>query len=119
MSKVPGLDAILSAADLISDIRKAFSKIDSLESSQKNLADALLRLDTRVRELEAGLREAKSEIKLEAVKEAQGIVNSVQSNLYSEIKGLSVQMSLLSNVGYISGVGRPAADGNRLQSTKE
>lgn len=110
MAKVPGLDTILSAADLISDIRKAFTRIESLESSQKDLAEAMTRLDARVRELEAGLREARSDIKLEAVKEAQSIVNSVQSSLYSEIKDLSIQVHGLSNGGLIHGAaGKPAS----------
>lgn len=114
MAKVPGLETILSAADLISDIRKAFTRIEALEKSQKEVSDALLRLDTRVRELEAGLREAKSEIKLEAVKEAQGIVNSVQSSLYSELKDLSVKIHGLENGGLILGVNPKRGDGGEL-----
>lgn len=99
MAVIPGLETILNAADLISDVRNAFSKIDSLEKSQKDIADALVRLDARVRELEAGLREARSDIKLEAVKEAQGIVNSVQSGLYSELLKLSVQVNNIASNG--------------------
>ena len=114
MAKIPGLDQILSAADLISDIRKAFTRIEGLEKSQKDVSDALLRLDARVRELEAGLREAKSEIKLEAVKEAQGIVNSVQSSLYSELKDLSVKIHGIENGSLVLGVNSGNGGGGEL-----
>ena len=89
------IDTILKAADLISDTRKAFAKIENLERSHKDLADALA-LDRRVRELEAGLREARAEIKLEAVKETQSIVNSVQGQLYRELREISVTVERLS-----------------------
>ena len=64
-----GFETILKAADLISEVRRAFAKIENLESGQKHIADALVALDKRVRELEAGLREAKAEIMLEAIRE--------------------------------------------------
>lgn len=115
MAKVPGIETILGAADLISDVRRAFSRIEALEKSQKDVADALLRLDARVRELEAGLREAKSDIKLEAVKEAQGIVNSVQSSLYSQLRDLSVEMKSLSENSKFTIDGHRRGNNNSLQ----
>lgn len=96
-----GLDTILKAADLISEIRRAFGKIENLEAGQKHLADAIASLDKRVRELEAGLREAKAEIKYEAIKETQSIVNSVQGEIYREIKDVSVALDRLSRLPLI------------------
>ena len=90
-----GIDTILKAADLISEIRRAFIKIENLESGQKHLADALTALDKRVRELEAGLREAKADIKFEAIKEAQMIVNSVQWQLYQRLNEVSIGLDRL------------------------
>ncbi len=89
------MDAILKAADVISETRRAFAKIENLERNQKDLSDALASLDKRVRELEAGLREAKAEIKLEAVKETQAIVNSVQGQLYQELRSVTVAVDRL------------------------
>jgi peptidoglycan hydrolase CwlO-like protein len=89
------IENILKAADLISEIRKAFTKIENLENGQKYLADAVSALDKRVRELEAGLREAKAEIKFEAIKETQSIVNSVQGHLYQEIKQVAIDLNRL------------------------
>jgi len=90
-----GFESILKAADLIADIRKAFAKIENLEQGQRRLADAVETLDRRVREVEAGLREARAEIKLDAVKETQAIVNSVQGQLYGEMRGLAVAVDRL------------------------
>lgn len=91
-----GFETILKAADLIADIRRAFAKIENLEQGQRQLADAVASLDRRVREVEAGLREARAEIKLDAVKETQAIVNSVQGQLYGELRQLAVQVDRLS-----------------------
>lgn len=87
-----GIETILKAADLIAEIRRAFVKIENLEAGQKQLTEVLGTLDKRVRELEAGLREARSEIKLEAVKETQSILNSVQGRMYQEIKDVSIAL---------------------------
>jgi uncharacterized protein YfcZ (UPF0381/DUF406 family) len=56
------IETILNAADLISEFRRVSSKLESLESSQKHLADALTALDKRVCTLEAAVRETKAEI---------------------------------------------------------
>lgn len=90
-----GFESILKAADLIADIRKAFAKIENLEQGQRRLADAVETLDRRVREVEAGLREARAEIKLDAVKETQAIVNGVQGQLYGELRSLAITVDRL------------------------
>jgi hypothetical protein len=89
---VAGLETILKAADLIADIRKAYAKLENLEQGQRQLADALAALDRRVRELEGGLRETRAEIRLEAVKETQAIVNGVQGQHYEELRRLAIQV---------------------------
>jgi predicted RNase H-like nuclease (RuvC/YqgF family) len=92
---VAGLETILKAADLIADVRKAFSKIENLEQGQRQLADAVAALDRRLREQEASLREARAEIRLDAVKETQAIVNGVQGQLYNELRSLAVSVDRL------------------------
>ena len=111
-----GLDSILKAADLIADIRKAFSNIENLEQGQRRLADAVETLDRRVREVEAGLREARAEIKLDAVKETQAIVNAVQGQLYGELRGLAVTVDRLGRTTggepHLTSTGAAALDGH-------
>ena len=94
-----GMQDILRAADLISDIRKVFGKIENLEKGQKEIAEAISTLDKRLREVEAGLRETRSEAKYEAVKEASNIVTAVQTHLYREIKDLAVDVDRLNRAG--------------------
>jgi predicted nucleic acid-binding Zn-ribbon protein len=83
-------ETMLTIAEAITDGHRAFAKIENLEHGQKALADAPSALEKRVRELEAGLREAKAETKLEAIRETQSIVNSVPGHLYQEIKQVSI-----------------------------
>ena len=87
------VEKIIKAADVISEVRKAFEKIQNLESGQKALADAVGALDVRVRELEAGLREARAEIKLEAVKEAQATVNGAQGQIYQRMVDIETRLA--------------------------
>jgi hypothetical protein len=60
-------------------------------------ADALVAIDARVRELEAGLREARSEIKLSAVQAAQDTVNAAKGQLYQRL--LDIEMRLVRVAG--------------------
>ena len=71
MAKVPGAKTVFDAAELITDVRNVFTNIAKLEEGQKLLVDQLALLDGRVRELEAGLKVAKAEIKVDALKETQ------------------------------------------------
>lgn len=91
------IEKVLKAADIISEIRKAFEKIQNLEIGQRSLADALDALEARVRELEASLREAKAEIKLAAVEAAQqtanGAINGAQGQLFQKMVDLEVQIT--------------------------
>jgi hypothetical protein len=86
------IDRILKAADVVSEVRKAFEKIQQLEAGQRHFADALVAIDARVRELEAGLREGRSEIKLSAVQAAQDTVNSAQGPLYQRLLDIEVRL---------------------------
>ncbi len=87
-----GLKAVGDIAELITETRRVFERIGSLETSLKNIVATIDTMDKRLREVEATVREVKFEAKYEAVKEAQGIVNSVQSAIYQKITELSVEL---------------------------
>lgn len=100
-----GLETILNAADFISQLRGALARIDNLETGSKVLADANSALEKRVRELEALLREAKSEIRLEAVKETHTAINAVQGQFNQDLRELAVKVDRLEGrVGMPGGV---------------
>lgn len=112
-----GLESILKAADLIADVRKAFSKIESLERGQRELLEVCSALDRRVREVEAGLRETRAEVKLDAIKEAQSIVNSVQGQLYGELRSLALTVDRLGREpGASPVIARSPSDGDDSDS---
>lgn len=85
-----GIKTIVEAAELIAEVRSAFAKIESLQEAQKQMMSVIESQDKRLRELEASVREVRSEVKFEALKETQNIVNAVQGQIYNEIKSLSI-----------------------------
>lgn len=96
-----GIKSIIDAAELITDVRAVFSKIEELRDAQKSIVDVIEKQDKRLRELEASFRELKSETKFEAIKETQAIVNAVQGQLYNEIRTLSLNLDRLARSGKI------------------
>ncbi len=52
-------------------------------------------LDERVRDLQADIRTLKAETKLDALREAQAIVNAVQGGLNQRIEALAVKVALV------------------------
>lgn len=91
------IEKVLKAADVISEVRKAFEKINNLETGQKAVAEALQAVESRVRELEASLREAKSDIKLAAVEAAQGTVNGAQGQIYQKMLDIEIRLARTSD----------------------
>ena len=87
--------AILDAADVISEVRGALEKIRGLAEAQKQLADTIDAVDKRVQNLEGRLDIARAEIKLEAVKETQAIVNSVQGGFYDRLTTIAERLGHL------------------------
>jgi predicted nucleic acid-binding Zn-ribbon protein len=71
------------------EIANLLNKVNALTDEVGRLADVVSALNERVVRLEASLDTAKAEIKLEAIREAQTIVNSVQSGLYAELMKIS------------------------------
>ncbi len=84
----------------------AVDDIANLQQMQKELADAMARLNDRLRgietemkvlraEIKAESQVLKAEIKLDAMDKAQQVVNSVQGALYDKTSDLSVRVSHL------------------------
>ena len=71
------------------EIANLLNKVNALTDEVGRLADAVTLLNERVVRMEASLDTARAEIRLEAIREAQNIVNSVQSGLYSELMKIS------------------------------
>ena len=101
-----------AAAQEIADHLQLIENVKTLQSEQKSLADGLAALGERIRDLELEMRGLKSETKLEALKEAQGVVFSVQGSLNQRIENLAVKIEGLRS----NGTSPQLLDGQRTTS---
>ncbi len=76
---------LAKAASELADHLHVIDNIKALQTGQKELADAIPVLDERVRDLQLDMRTLKAETKLDALREAQAIVNAVQGGLNQRI----------------------------------
>jgi predicted nucleic acid-binding Zn-ribbon protein len=84
---------IAKFADEVARHATLVENVKSLQEQQKVLADALSQLGDRIRNLEADMKVIKAEVKFEALKETQLIVNAVQGNLNERIERLTLHVS--------------------------
>jgi uncharacterized protein YlxW (UPF0749 family) len=85
------------AATELAEHLKLIDNVRALQVAQKELADEIRTINQRLFELHSEIRALKAETKFEALKEAQNIVNSVQSAFYERLEKLSNQVAVLSN----------------------
>ncbi len=71
------------------ELANILNKIENLNQSINDLADTCAALNERLIRLESSLQAMKAEIRLDAVREAQQIVNSVQATFFQELMALS------------------------------
>jgi hypothetical protein len=90
-----GRDKVAKAAQEIADHLKLIEHVKALQTGQKDLAAAIARLDDRLRMIEAEIRSIRSETALQAVREAQSIVNAVQGHLNERIEKVAVDVAVL------------------------
>lgn len=88
-----GRDKVGKMAREVADQLQAVENIKSLQQAQKELSDALRKLDNRINALEADMRVLKAETLRETIKETQSIVNLVQGALYKQMQELAVQVA--------------------------
>lgn len=90
-----GREKIAKAARELADHLQVIENIKTLQTVQKELADAIKNLNDRIMEVELEIRALRSETALQAVKETQMIVNAVQSGLNQRIETLAVKVALI------------------------
>ncbi len=84
---------IAQTAQEIADHLMLVENVKALQQGQKEMADAIAALDTRLRHIEADIRAVKSEAKFEAVKETQQMLNSVQGAFHEKLTDLTVRVA--------------------------
>jgi predicted nucleic acid-binding Zn-ribbon protein len=67
--------------------------VANLQQMQKELADAIAKLNDRIKDLEAEMRALKAEVKLEAVKETHQMLHTVQGAFHEKLTDLTVRLA--------------------------
>ena len=69
----------------------------ALQQAQKEIANAISALDSRIRNMEADMRALKAETKFDALKETQQMINAVQGAFNDKLTDVSVRLSRVEN----------------------
>jgi CII-binding regulator of phage lambda lysogenization HflD len=94
---MPGIfsrKGIAEAAKELSNHLQLVEHVKALQTGQKDLADAIASLGQRLNKLEAQVQAVRADTKLDAIREVQTIVNSVQGNLNQRIETLAIKVAL-------------------------
>lgn len=87
-------DIAAAAKDLAAHLALV-DDVANLQKMQKEMADAIAKLNDRLKDVEAEMRVLKAEVKLDAIKETQQMINSVQGAFYQKLTDLTVRVSAL------------------------
>lgn len=90
-----GRDKAAKVAKEIADHLEFIENVKSLQIAQKEMADEIKLLRELLADMKADIRALKAEAKAEAIKEAQGIVNAVQSGFYQRLETVSNKMAVI------------------------
>jgi wobble nucleotide-excising tRNase len=83
-------------ADAAKDFAAHVSVVDDvahLQSMQKEMSNAIAKLNDRITNIEAEIRVLKAEVKLDAVREASQMVSAVQGAFHEKLTELTVRIS--------------------------
>jgi hypothetical protein len=90
-------EKIGKAAQEVADHLMLVENVKALQQGQKQMADAIALLDTRLRQIEADMRAVKAEAKFEAIKETTHMLQSVQGAFHEKLTHLTVKVAQLEN----------------------
>lgn len=90
-----GREKLAQAAKELADHLLVVESIKALQTAQKELADAIKKLDQRIRRIENDLQVIKAETKLDALRETQSVINAVQGGLNQRIEDLAVKIAVM------------------------
>jgi len=90
-----GRDNLSKAAKDIVDHLQIVDNIRAIQTAQKELADAVAKLDDRLRKIEVEFRAVRAEIRGDMLRETQDIINAVQGGLNQRIQDLAVNIAVM------------------------
>ncbi len=83
-----------AAAKELADHLLLIDHVKALQAGQRELADAIALLGHRLHQIEAQVQAARADTKLDAIREAQTVVNVVQDSLNQRIETLAVKIAV-------------------------
>jgi cell fate (sporulation/competence/biofilm development) regulator YmcA (YheA/YmcA/DUF963 family) len=84
---------VAEAAQELADHLKLIEHVKALQTGQKEIAEAPVKLGDRLRGMEREMSVLKAETRLEALREAQSVVYAVQGNLHQRLEDLAVRIA--------------------------
>jgi cell fate (sporulation/competence/biofilm development) regulator YmcA (YheA/YmcA/DUF963 family) len=92
-----GREKIAEAARELADHLQIVENVKALQQGQKEISDAIMSLDDRIRTMEIEFRVLKAETTTQAIKETTLIVNAVQGSLNQRIEELAIKVAVFGN----------------------
>jgi predicted nucleic acid-binding Zn-ribbon protein len=89
--------AVAEAAKELAAQLTVVDDVANLQKMQKEMADAIAKLNDRMKDMEGNIRASKAEVKFEAVKETQQMLNSVQGAFHDKLTDLTVRIARVEN----------------------
>jgi len=90
-----GREKIAQAAKEVAGYLEVIENIKALQEAQKKLGDAIKALDERLRNLEVELKVMRADVRVDALRETQTIVNAVQGSLNQRIEDLAIKVAVM------------------------
>jgi hypothetical protein len=88
-------EKIAKAAQELADHLQIIENVESLQTAQEYMANAIRVLDDRLRAIESEMRAMRAEIRLDAIREVQTLVNAVQGGLNQRIEDIAVKLAMV------------------------
>lgn len=86
-------ERIEKAAQEVADQLMLVEHVKALQQGQKQMADAIALIDGRLRQIETEMRAVKAEAKLEAIKETNQMLQSVQDAFHDKLALLTAKVA--------------------------
>ncbi len=90
-----GREKLAKASSEFTEILNTVENIRALQAAQRDIADSVKRLADRIQALEIEFRVIKAEVRAEALRETQSIVNAVQGQFYKSLQDVAVNVAIL------------------------
>lgn len=93
---------IASNAQDLADHLKLVEHVRALQDGQRDIADAIARVGERLNNIDAQLLVIQANVKYDALKETQTLVNSVQGEFYKQLSEIAIRVDRLDRASPLS-----------------